>query len=1060
METDDRQVRFDDFFRVATGHRPFGYQSRLACGERLPDETEKDWLARRVRCESRLIHVPTGLGKTAGVVLAWLWNRIQIRNPKSEIRNSEWPRRLVYCLPMRTLVEQTAGEVARWLGNLQAKADDLGFDERSRTDLAWLNDHSPVILMGGEEADREWDIYPEKPCILIGTQDMLLSRALNRGYGMSRYRWPMHFGLLNNDCLWVMDETQLMGPGLGTACQLEGFRGSAPHGFGSFGPSGPVTWYMSATSAPEILKTREWRNVSRPNGFEFDLDPVEKTATAGLVHQRRFAVKQLKLKQAENLANPVSAKKLAEAVLERHAQMVAAIGSNSMLQVRTLFVSNTVDHAVGVHALLSKELPAGCELLLLHSRFRPPERREQVRRLTGFNPADFPNGQIVVSTQVVEAGVDVSSGVLWSEIAPLASLVQRLGRLNRAGEFNGPAWPPNAIIVGVGFEPAPPRETKEQKEKREKDNAKRCLPYDWSRCEEARVALEQLKGDGSPASLEQIQTDIANSIPRCPYSLQRHELLDFFDTDANLSLGFTDVSPFVRGLDGDTDLQVLWRESWPEKEAKPDFSPDYQRDELCPVPISKARDARDILNQGWLWRGKESGWISVRDAGLAPGMTILLPLSAGGYDTNTGWTSNPDDKHFASHYQPGGEPSDEERLSCLTNGWRSIAAHTSEVAYELDDLLRDLLAAKEIETERAALLGAVPWHDIGKNHPGWQQAVVRALEKAGIAGKETHQPFAKFSLADSPSLFENGQRLEGDALKTKIRELRNSFRPGIAHEVASALAFRQFEQARLGPARDTSLASLLAEYVVMSHHGRVRKVLRDEIPKFPNDEKDADSVRGIRDDDSLPSVLIEGQPLGSDALSTDCRKMGRPGSDGHESYTRGVLRLLEHYGPFRLAFFEALFRVADMRASKLAASPPPRPIATADELRETPPAYTTEPATLAHLVPWSHPWLDQLGLRYHEAIAQKLRADPSRRQVAVDNIDRWMARNDYPVSTQKSLRWWRDMLTRAPLDHLIAVMLDPSEAGHQRRQNTPFPGILTQAERRAILQAHEAASTP
>ena len=71
---------------------------------------------------------------------------------------------------------------------------------------------------------RKWDIYPEEDAILIGTQDMLLSRALNRGYGMSRYRWPMHFGLLNNDALWVMDETQLMGPGLSTACQLEAFR--------------------------------------------------------------------------------------------------------------------------------------------------------------------------------------------------------------------------------------------------------------------------------------------------------------------------------------------------------------------------------------------------------------------------------------------------------------------------------------------------------------------------------------------------------------------------------------------------------------------------------------------------------------------------------------------------------------------------------------------------------------------------------------------------------------------------------------------------------------------
>ena len=55
--------------------------------------------------------------------------------------------------------------------------------------------------MGGEDSG-EWDIHPEREAILIGTQDMLLSRALNRGYGMSRYRWPMHFGLLNNDALW------------------------------------------------------------------------------------------------------------------------------------------------------------------------------------------------------------------------------------------------------------------------------------------------------------------------------------------------------------------------------------------------------------------------------------------------------------------------------------------------------------------------------------------------------------------------------------------------------------------------------------------------------------------------------------------------------------------------------------------------------------------------------------------------------------------------------------------------------------------------------------------
>src|SRR5579883_3011896 len=137
------------------------------------------------------------------------------------------------------------------------------------------------VLMGGEETD-DWDVHPEAAAILIGTQDMLLSRALNRGYGMSRYRWPMHFGLLHTDCLWVFDEVQLMGNGLSTACQLEAFRASDhPRGFASFGVAGSVAWYMSATTAPELLKTRDWRDVKRPDDFEFGLSAEEKNARAG-----------------------------------------------------------------------------------------------------------------------------------------------------------------------------------------------------------------------------------------------------------------------------------------------------------------------------------------------------------------------------------------------------------------------------------------------------------------------------------------------------------------------------------------------------------------------------------------------------------------------------------------------------------------------------------------------------------------------------------------------------------------------------------------------------------
>lgn len=234
---------YSTFFRTATctddsnqnGFEPMGWQCRLACGEGA-NMQEPETLERGAACESRLIDIPTGCGKTEGLALAWLWNRIFLNKP-------DWPRRLVYCVPMRTLVEQTRERVATWSTNLLRHAREFDFRPEPLAHLRWLAEHSPVVLMGGEENDyqtRDWDIHPEKPAILVGTQDMLLSRALNRGYAMRRPRWPIHFGLLNNDCLWICDEVQLMGPGVATACQLEAFRqdtnsGAAePRGFASF----------------------------------------------------------------------------------------------------------------------------------------------------------------------------------------------------------------------------------------------------------------------------------------------------------------------------------------------------------------------------------------------------------------------------------------------------------------------------------------------------------------------------------------------------------------------------------------------------------------------------------------------------------------------------------------------------------------------------------------------------------------------------------------------------------------------------------------------------------
>src|SRR5712664_966200 len=205
---------FEAWFKKVTGNQPHPWQERLAAED---------------SCQDLLIRIPTGFGKTAGTVLAWLFHRVVCTD-------LSWPTRLVFCLPMRTLVEQTEAAIKEW------------FKRAGVLDQVGLH-----VLMGGSDAGP-WRLKPERPALLVGTQDMLLSRALNRGYGAGRGAWPMEFGLLHHDALWVSDEIQLQDVGLATSAQLAAFRAQdAGSRSGALRPS--RTWWMSATLQPRWLET-------------------------------------------------------------------------------------------------------------------------------------------------------------------------------------------------------------------------------------------------------------------------------------------------------------------------------------------------------------------------------------------------------------------------------------------------------------------------------------------------------------------------------------------------------------------------------------------------------------------------------------------------------------------------------------------------------------------------------------------------------------------------------------------------------------------------------------
>lgn len=90
-------------------------------------------------------------------------------------------------------------------------------------------------------------------------------------------------------------------------------------------------------------------------------------------------------------------------------------------------VVNNIEKAKWLYDRLSPEYKTLC----LHSEFTMEDRINKEKTLEEDN--DY---RLVIATQVLEVSLDVSFNIIFSECAPIDSLVQRAGRCNRRGKYN------------------------------------------------------------------------------------------------------------------------------------------------------------------------------------------------------------------------------------------------------------------------------------------------------------------------------------------------------------------------------------------------------------------------------------------------------------------------------------------------------------------------------------------------------------------------------------------------------------------------------------------------
>lgn len=779
---------FAEFVVAATGgeHGPYEYQQRLA-DEGLPD----------------LLRVPTGTGKTLAATLPWLYRRRH--HPEDDVRAST-PRRLVIVLPQRSLVEQTFEAVQNWLGRVDPE----------------VRIHR--LLGGASTDDREWKVRPHRDGVLVGTQDMVLSRLLMRGYGEYRAAWPMSYGLLHADTQFVFDEVQLMGPALPTSMQLEGLR----RALGTVAPSRSM--WMSAT-----VDARQLRTVDFP-GVQTVVELSDEDR-AGHLRARLDGTRTIRRLRVDE-------KRYA-------AELAAVIHREHHAGTRTIAVLNTVDRAIALFQALQR---LDAPVTLVHSRFRPPDRRDRYSEAVA-DPG--PEGRIVVSTQVLEAGVDITSRLLVTEAAPWPSIVQRAGRCNRAGGDQDATvlWtePPSGRSVAAPYEDT-----------------------DLARTVEALTALE-----GQAVTSTALQEHDVSTVPVLHPVLRRRDLLDLFDTAPDLSGNDIDVSRWIRDGD-DVTAAVAWRAVGKAEEVQADGAR-LTRDELCPAPLGDVREIVANSGRGWIFDQTTSAWRHARRGDVRPGAQLLLDASGGGYLPERGWAPG-----SRTAVQPVPAPdADEESLRldglgddplAAAGRWVSLRQHLQDVGDEIAALLNQLGELSGVTAaQREALRLAGMYHDLGK----------------------AHEVFVT-SLARFP-----GAPLEDEVwAKSGSKGRLCHHRPAFRHELASALMVLHPDSGLL----DEVGAPDLLVYLVAAHHGKVRTAVRAV-------ESDGDDhLLGVGERDVVgPVTLPDGRTVPELTLDRAVLSLGI-GRSG-DSWQARTARLREELGPFRLAFLEAIVRAADWRAS-------------------------------------------------------------------------------------------------------------------------------------------------
>lgn len=531
--------------------RPFPWQQRLF-----------DRLCAGNLSELEALDLPTGLGKTT-LMDCWLLAHAAAGGIRAGL-----PRRLAYVVDRRAVVDQATAEAER----LAAHWPDIGGAVAGRLHIA--------TLRGQHVDDGAWFRHPGDLAIIVGTVDMIGSRLLMSGYGVSPRMRPVHAGLLGSDTLLALDEAHLS-PAFAALCRALAADAA-----------------LRGEAAPPAAGFR-FMSLSATQGSADDLGHVMRLDAADRAHpvvrRRLEAAKSMEHRQGASVEDVANA-----------AEDLAGDGA------RVAVFLDSRDMAEKVAGLLSKS--QGRERVLLFTggrRVRERTLAEADLKTFGFLAGASHDGtaRFLVATAAAEVGVDLDADHAVMDLVAWERMVQRLGRVNRRGL--GAA----RVIVCDGG----------QAESR---------GADLVACRDVLARLP----DASPSALRDLEASAVDLVRRATTPEPWRPPLCRAEIDAWSLTGLRDhpgrapVGPFLRGwVEEEPQVRLVWRRHLPVRpggtEAAAERADFF---EAAPVHLSEGLEVDIGVFRDWL---KKRLRVKVRDADGAendPATLVMLAIDGEG----------------------------------------------------------------------------------------------------------------------------------------------------------------------------------------------------------------------------------------------------------------------------------------------------------------------------------------------------------------------------------------------------------------------------------------------